>query len=134
MADAEAAELADAVRTSCDMLSGLASNALELRRLERGDLTVTRAPFCVRDTVRGVLQMCRMAKCSGAELAWEEAEELPPLVEGDTFLLDRIIMNLCTNALKARADARARVVRRVAERVQTRAMRADACNAMHQQR
>ena len=103
-ADAEAAFLADAVRTSCDMLSGLASNVLELRRLERGELTVTRRAFSLVDTVRGVLQMCRMAKCGGADLVWADeaaaAAALPSLVESDPVLIALIVQNLVTNALK----------------------------------
>jgi signal transduction histidine kinase len=100
LADTEASELADAVRTSCDMLAGLASNVLELRRLERGELRVQRAPFCLRDTVRGVLQMCRMAKCGGADLIWEDeavsSNALPPLVEGDPVLTALILQNLAS--------------------------------------
>ena len=104
LADAEAAFLSDAVRVSCNMLNGLASNVLELRRLERGELKVTRAPFNLRETVRAVLQMCRMAKSTGAELVWtNEAEAeatLPPLLEGDAVLTALIVQNLAVNALK----------------------------------
>jgi PAS domain S-box-containing protein len=112
-ADAEAAFLADAVRTSCDMLSGLAANVLELRRLERGELRVSRVPFCVRDTLRAVIQMCHMAKCGGAELVWEDEERaaaaLPPLVEGDTVLIGLVVQNLCTNAVKFANNTRVTV-------------------------
>jgi signal transduction histidine kinase len=94
----------DAVRTSCDMLSGLASNVLELRRLERGELQVSCAPFSVRDKLRAVIQMCAMAKRSGAELVWEDeacaAAALPPAVEGDAVLISLVTQNLITNALK----------------------------------
>ena len=104
MADAEAAFLSDAVRVSCNMLNGLASNVLELRRLERGELKVTLAPFNLRETVRAVLQMCRMAKSTGVELVWSNEADaettLPPLVEGDAVLTALIIQNLTVNALK----------------------------------
>ena len=104
MADSEAAFLSDAVRVSCNMLNGLASNVLELRRLERGELKVTLAPFNLRDTVHAVLQMCRMAKSTGVELVWaNEAEadtSLPQLVEGDTVLTALILQNLVVNSLK----------------------------------
>ena len=104
MADSEAAFLSDAVRVSCNMLNGLASNVLELRRLERGELKVTLAPFNLRETVRAVLQMCRMAKSTGVELVWAneaEAENtLPALVEGDAVLTALILQNLAVNALK----------------------------------
>jgi len=103
-ADSEAAFLADAVRTSCDLLSGLAANVLELRRLERGELRPTRVPFCVHSTLRSVIQMCVMAKSSGAELAWEDearaAELLPPFVMGDPVLIGLVVQNLLTNAMK----------------------------------
>jgi len=117
MEDTEAAFLSDAVRVSCNMLNGLASNVLELRRLERGELKVTHAPFNLRETIGSVLQMCRMAKSTGAELIWaNEAEAeatLPQLVEGDAALTALIVQNLCAcpryryRALRARADLRA---------------------------
>jgi len=104
MADAEAAFLADAVRVSCNMLNGLASNVLELRRLERGELKVTHAPFNLHETVRAVLQMCRMAKSTGADLVWANETDaeatLPSLVEGDAVLTALIVQNLAVNALK----------------------------------
>jgi signal transduction histidine kinase len=57
MEDAEAAFLSDAVRVSCNMLNGLASNVLELRRLERGELKVTHAPFNLRETIGSVVSV-----------------------------------------------------------------------------
>jgi hypothetical protein len=119
-ADDEAAFLADAVRTSCDMLNGLASNVLELRKLERGELAPTAQPFSVRDAVRGVLQMCAMAKCGGADIVWVNEQEcnggvddasasataggvaalLPERVDGDCVLVSLILQNLVVNSLK----------------------------------
>jgi signal transduction histidine kinase len=102
--DEEAAFLADAVRTSCDMLNGLASNVLQLRKLERGELAPRAQPFSVRDAVRGVLQMCVMAKCGGADIVWaneaDAAATLPERVEGDCVLISLILQNLTINSLK----------------------------------
>lgn len=109
MEDAEAAFLSDAVRVSCNMLNGLASNVLELRRLERGELKVTHAPFNLRETVGSVLQMCRMAKSTGAELVWaNEAEAeatLPTLVEGDAALTALIVQSAYALLMSRRACA-----------------------------
>ncbi len=84
---------------------------LELRKLERGELAPRAQPFCVRDALRAVIQMCAMAKCGAADILFmneqpreegngADAAALPERVEGDAVLVSLIVQNLLVNGLK----------------------------------
>jgi len=108
--DPEAAVLADAIKTSCNMLIGLSSSVLELRKLERGELTVNLAPFNVREVVSSVLEMCNVAWGGNVQrgtatppspkVVANASDALPAWLEGDASLLSLIIQNLVVNAIK----------------------------------
>jgi signal transduction histidine kinase len=100
--DEEAAFLVAAISAASRMLSGIVANVLSLRSLEAGDCAIAAAPFSVRDTVDGVLAVCRMSLAharEGARITWRhEHAPLPPLVCGDGDRLAQIALNLLTSA------------------------------------
>lgn len=109
--DPEAAFLASAVQSSCNLLLGIVSNVIEMRKLERGELTLSLQTFNVADAVRDVLQSCGMGLQQGARLRWvNEAEAaLPPLIEADVSHVSQIMMNLVGNAIKFARGSEVRV-------------------------
>jgi len=84
-ADPEASFLAAAVQSSCNLLLGVVSNVIEMRRLERGELVLTLQTFSIADAIRDVIQSCGLGLQLGvAGLHWvneDEAHLLPALVE-----------------------------------------------------
>jgi K+-sensing histidine kinase KdpD len=81
--DAEAAFLASAMTSSCNLLMGIISNMVELHKLERGEMTLAVAPFSIRAAMHDVLQACSLGGHGDGGVSWmNEAEAvLPDLVE-----------------------------------------------------
>jgi K+-sensing histidine kinase KdpD len=85
-ADEEAAFLAGAIQSSCNLLLGIVSNVIEMRKLERGELALTPTAFNPAAALRDVLRSCAFGLQRGAAgLRWENEAEadtvLPPRIE-----------------------------------------------------
>ena len=83
-----------------------------MRKLERGELALTRDTFSVAAALRDVLQSCAMGLQRGASgVRWvtEAAAALPPLVQADLSHTSQIIQNLVTNAIKFSRGSEVRV-------------------------
>ena len=133
-ANEEAAFLADAVHSGCNsLLLGVVANVLELRNLERGEHTLTEAPFGIADAVRHAIQLCRSnARATAAadvDVVWaneaEASELLPDVVCGDEGKCLQIVSNMVSNAQKFGRGAP------VAVRVALEAVQADAALDEH---
>ncbi|MDI3493645.1 MAG: hypothetical protein PWP17_1529 [Desulfomicrobiaceae bacterium] len=97
-------EQAEFVRTgmeSCQRLTRLLSDILDLSRLEFGGFTLRTAPF---DLHQAVDDVCRLfafsARMKGIALHWHVDPAVPRQVEGDGARLQQILSNLVGNAVK----------------------------------
>ena len=109
-ADEEAAFLADAIHSSCNLLLGIVSNVIEMRKLERGELALSPQPFDPAAALRDVLRSCAFGLQRGAAgLRWENEAEaetaLPPLIEADLSHVRTRGLDIAASLL--RADIRA---------------------------
>lgn len=98
---AEQHEVATIVHTSAQALLPLLNNVLDSAKLEAGKLTLESAPFDVRATVEGVLEvMAERAVSKQLDLVAAIARDVPPMVCGDAGRLRQILLNLVSNAIK----------------------------------
>jgi PAS domain S-box-containing protein len=113
MADEAALFLAQMLHTSSNLLHNQVSGVIEMRKLERGEITVRNEAFSIRTLLGDVMQMCRMSLQHGtAAVAWADEAEvalLPDSVEGDAQHIAQIVQNLLQNALKFCAGSAVRV-------------------------
>ncbi|BDV02044.1 histidine kinase [Thermodesulfomicrobium sp. WS] len=111
-------EQAEYVRTgmeSCQRLTQLLSDILDLSRMEAGGFSLHRAPF---DLHQAVDDVCRLfafsARMKGITLHWHVDSAVPRHVEGDGVRLQQILSNLVGNAVKFTPHGEVRVeVRRL---------------------
>lgn len=98
-ADPEAAFLATAVQSSCNLLLGVVSNVIEMQQLERGELALKVQTFSIAEAMRDVIQSCSMGLQLGAAgLHWvneADAHTLPPLIEARGGVLCRLLFCVC---------------------------------------
>ncbi len=79
-----------------DMINGL----LEMARLEAGKVELKPAPINLREVCEGVLGLISpLGEKKGLELVLEAAEELP-IIETDQKLLQQVLFNFLSNAVK----------------------------------
>jgi PAS domain S-box-containing protein len=82
-------------------LQELLSHMLDLSRLESGKLSLTSAPFKVRDLVEGTLALFRgIAREREVALHVSISEATPEAVRGDEARIRQVLMNLVGNAVK----------------------------------
>lgn len=93
-------ELLDTVDASTSRLSELITNLLDMSRLEAGVVAVVAEPTAVDAVVAAAL----LARRSGHEVEVDVSDTLP-LVQCDPVLLERIVDNLVSNALRHGAPA-----------------------------
>jgi signal transduction histidine kinase len=87
-------------RTSTDRLIGLVNDLLDISRLERGKLEITRADVDLADLTQGVIkEISPLAVEKGLMVSITAQENLAPLFS-DPQLLRQVILNLTSNSLK----------------------------------
>jgi len=87
-------------RTSTDRLIGLVNDLLDISRLERGKLEITRAEVDLADLTQGVLkEILPLAHEKGLTVSLTGQEHQAPLFS-DPQLLRQVILNLTSNSLK----------------------------------
>ncbi len=114
--DARAGERVNQIRHSAYILLGMVEDALDVARVESGQLQLFAAPFDPRAVVQDVAEQMRSRaenKGLGVQLAFDES--LPEHVRGDAFRLRQILVNLVDNAIKF-TDRGAVTVRLAAEK------------------
>jgi two-component system sensor histidine kinase KdpD len=111
-------ELLAAAETSLDRLADLVDNLLDMSRLQAGAMSVAVQPTAVEEVVARALDDVGH---EGAAFVVELGEEVP-FVLADPGLLERVVANLATNALRYSEGAPAPRVTcsAIAERVEVR--------------
>jgi PAS domain S-box-containing protein len=99
--DREQTEYADMATQSCNRLTRLLSDILDLSRVEAGRLPILSEPFSPREALRSVEQLflpvCRQ---TGVGLTGHIAPDIPDVLVGDTLRLQQVLNNLVGNAFK----------------------------------
>lgn len=82
-------------------LLGLINDVLDVSKIESGAVELTHAPFDLRDTVREVVSMVRLAtQGKGQSLSVHVDKTLHPRVIGDATRLSQVLVNILENASK----------------------------------
>lgn len=88
-------ELLDTIASSADRLDELITNLLDLSRIEAGALPVRREPTDLGEVVaRALLAL------PGVERVAVDVDDMLPAVDVDPALLERVVANLVSNALR----------------------------------
>ena len=83
-----------------DKLKTLVDELFELSKLESKETTIHIEPFHIQDLVHDIANQFKLSAAEkGVEICVESPEQLP-LVKADVALIDRVLHNLLSNALK----------------------------------
>lgn len=97
----EVAEALAGIETSCDRLTAMVNEYLDVSRLEMAQVTLTREPFNLVELVAGCMRGLE-EQARGRGLAWElqlpDGTEIQ--VKGDKSRTEQVVINLLGNALK----------------------------------
>jgi PAS domain S-box-containing protein len=89
------------VKSSANSLVSLINDILDFSKIEARKLELDRAEFSLRDTLEDTLRVLAVrAQQKGLELACHIPPEIPDALMGDPQRLQRIILNLVSNAVK----------------------------------
>ncbi len=114
--DGEVAQLVNSINSSVDALDELFSELLDISRLDTGVVRVAAQSFVVRDIFRKLrLNFEPVAFEKGLSLRWRGDHQV---VHADPLLVERILRNLISNAIRYTEDGTVLVsARRQGERV-----------------
>ncbi|HKC75046.1 MAG TPA: response regulator, partial [Chloroflexota bacterium] len=97
----EQREYAETVRASGEALLTIINDILDFSKIEAGRLDLEVGDVDVQQTVEDVLDLLApQARAKGLELAVLVAEDVPPVLDGDSGRLRQILVNLVGNAVK----------------------------------
>ena len=89
------------ISDSGDLLLNLLGDILDFSKIEAGQLSLEQHAFELRPVLAGVLALLEpKAAAGGVTLVSSVAAELPAFVEGDSYRLRQILLNLASNAVK----------------------------------
>ena len=89
------------VRMSGKNLSELINNILDLSKIEAGKFNLSKRAVAVEAVCKGIYQINRIkAMEKGVKFTYEPGEGVPGCIETDRTMLNQILMNLVSNAIK----------------------------------
>lgn len=98
---ADQREFVDTIRLSAKVLASLCQNALELVKMDSGQVTPVLEPFAVSTWLTEALRLVGpQAAAKGLQLGSTVEEGVPAVVLGDADRLRQVLMNLLANAVK----------------------------------
>ncbi len=98
---APAVEHARLISDSGELLLKLLSDILDFSKIEAGHLGLEKLPFELAATVSDTIALVAAnAASSGVQIEFAVGESLPRHVEGDSFRLRQVLLNLVSNAIK----------------------------------
>jgi len=90
--------LVDQIEASINALEGLFSALLDISRLDAGVVAVQRGPFAIQSALDRVCrEYAHEAEAKGVRLAWQDCAAI---VDSDPVLVERILRNLVSNAVR----------------------------------
>jgi signal transduction histidine kinase len=99
--DEEQTEFASTVRESAISLLGIINDILDFSQLDAGKMKLDIAPFDLRESAWGVVQMLTpQASAKGLALTLEYAAGAPTKLIGDAARIRQVLVNLVANAIK----------------------------------
>jgi signal transduction histidine kinase len=99
--DEEQTDFASTVRDSANSLLAIINDILDFSRLDAGKMTLTAAPFNLRDTILEVISLLEpQAAKKGLEIRVNYAADAPAGLVGDAMRLRQVLINLIGNAIK----------------------------------
>jgi signal transduction histidine kinase/ActR/RegA family two-component response regulator len=94
-------DLMEIMRLSGDALLTVINDVLDFSKIEAGKLSLERAPFDLRKTVREAFGLLSVqARRKGLDLQLEVDADVPTVCVGDAGRLRQILLNLLSNAVK----------------------------------
>jgi len=97
----EQQEFVDTIRAETDSLVSVLSDVLDFAKLEAGTLTLERAPFSLRETLRDTIKpFAIQAQRKGVEVVCDVAATMPDALLGDPGRLRQILGKIVENAVK----------------------------------
>jgi len=108
----EQSDYTRAIMSSCESLTALISQLLEVSRLESGTFEIEADEFSLRETVALVTRsLASSVYEKGVELVVNFATSVPDRLVGDAFRLRQLLMTLMSNAVQATQSSNDVVVR-----------------------
>jgi signal transduction histidine kinase len=124
--DEEQTQFASTVCDSANLLLAIINDILDFSRLDAGIMTLSLAPFNLRETVQEVIGMLEaQASVKGLQLALQCSPDVPEVLIGDAVRIRQIASNLVGNAIKFTHRGRVDVMVRCNEHVSGQAATAD---------
>ncbi len=97
----ERKELAEIILSSVESLSVITNDILDFAKLNAGILRLEMSTFSIRELFESVLNIVRpMTANRGLALEYHVADDVPPVLFGDTSRISQILLNLVGNAVK----------------------------------
>ena len=95
----------DTIRSGGEALLGVINDILDFSKIESGALELERAPFDLRESIEGSLELLSgRAGQKGVELVFFMDRAVPRAIIGDSARLRQILVNLISNAVKFTAE------------------------------
>ncbi|MBB1078247.1 histidine kinase, partial [Rhodoferax sp. 4810] len=89
------------IHSSADRLIKLINNILDFSKIEAGKLELNMAPFSLRETIAGALEMLAVsASKKNIDLTVDCNKTIPDVLLGDAGKLSQILINLVGNGIK----------------------------------
>ncbi len=97
----EQAELLEILSTSASTLVEMINNVLDFSKLNEAQYSPVREPFRPKDLIEETTSiLTQLAESHGSRIQTIFTGKVPDLVNGDTLVLKKVILNLVGNALK----------------------------------
>ena len=87
--------------SSSQTLLGILNDILDYTKIESGEIDIARIDFDIRQLIEDIIVLMRFrASEKGIQLSTRIADDVPPIIRGDSSKLSQVILNLVGNGLK----------------------------------